>query len=84
MRDGLAVMGVEAKVTESFGPIVEEWLDGGQGKQGRLDKLCVRLGLKQASARSLRYQLLHRTVADSDTGSAYSRKAASRPAASAL
>ena len=62
-RDGLAVMGVEAKVTESFGPIVEDWLDGGQGKQARLATLCARLGLDHASALPLRYQLLHRTVA---------------------
>lgn len=63
MREGLAVMGIEAKVTESFGPLVEEWLDGGRGKEQRLAKLCIELGLKQAAALSLSYQLLHRTVA---------------------
>lgn len=63
MRDGLAVMGVEAKVTESFGQKVEDWLDGGEGKEKRLDKLCVELGLSQSSILSLRYQLFHRTVA---------------------
>jgi hypothetical protein len=62
-RDGLAVMGIEAKVTESFGPLVEEWLDGGTGKQARLEKLCDQLGLELSSSLSLRYQLLHRTVA---------------------
>jgi hypothetical protein len=62
-RHGLSVMGVEAKVTESCGPVVGEWLDGSEGKQLRLEKLCGRLGLKQGCALSLRYQLLHRTAA---------------------
>ena len=62
-RGGLAVMGVEAKVTESFGPVVEEWLDGGDSKELRLQRLCAQLGLNRTSALPLRYQLLHRTVA---------------------
>lgn len=63
MREGLAVMGIEAKVTESFGPLVGDWLDGGKGKEQRLAKLCIELGLKHTSSLGLRYQLLHRTVA---------------------
>ncbi|WP_300974506.1 hypothetical protein [Sphingomonas sp. LHG3406-1] len=60
---GLSVMGVEAKVIESFGPIVEEWLDGASGKEQRLQRLCAQLDLDRAAALRLRYQLLHRTVA---------------------
>lgn len=62
--DGLAVMGVEAKVDESFGPFVSEWLaDGSEGKRARLSNLCALLGIDPADAGSLRYQLLHRTAA---------------------
>ena len=63
MRDGLAVMGVEAKVTETFGPFVHEWLDGGDGKAQRLTGLCALLGLDRQASLNLRYQLLHRTAA---------------------
>lgn len=63
MRDGLAIMGVEAKVTESFGPFVHEWLDGGEGKEQRLAKLCLLLSLDPQEVLGLRYQLLHRTAA---------------------
>lgn len=60
---GLTIMGVEAKVTESFGKHVRNWLDGGAGKADRLEKLCDRLGITRGDAQDLRYQLLHRTVA---------------------
>lgn len=63
MREGLAVMGVEAKVTESFGPFVHEWLDDRDGKDGRLTNLCELLGLDRLNVLDLRYQLLHRTAA---------------------
>jgi hypothetical protein len=63
MREGLAVLGVEAKVTESFGSFVVDWLDGGEGKQQRLANLCALLTLDRERALSLRYQLLHRTAA---------------------
>jgi hypothetical protein len=56
---GFAVVGVEAKAKETFGPIVSEW----GGNPHRLDDLCKRLGLHPENVQDLRYQLLHRTVA---------------------
>jgi len=56
---GLAVVGVEGKAKESFGPLVSEWT----GDQRRLAGLCNRLDLEPVSVQDLRYQLLHRTVA---------------------
>lgn len=62
--DELAVMGVEAKVTESFGPLVSEWIgEGGEGKEDRLQRLCALLGFDRANVGDLRYQLFHRTAA---------------------
>lgn len=62
--DELAVMAVEAKVTESFGPLVSEWIgDGSEGKEDRLRRLCGLLGLDRGSVGDLRYQLFHRTAA---------------------
>lgn len=64
LPDDLAVMGVEAKVTESFGPLVSEWIGvGGEGKEDRLQRLCALLGLVRDSIGDLRYQLFHRTAA---------------------
>jgi hypothetical protein len=56
---GLAVVGVEGKAKESFGPLVSEWT----GDPRRLAELCNRLDLEPANIQDLRYQLLHRTVA---------------------
>jgi hypothetical protein len=61
-RAGLCVVGVEGKVDETFGPRVEEWLDGSTTKLARLQKLCAMLGLDLEKVRALRYQLLHRTA----------------------
>ena len=62
--DELAVMAVEAKVTESFGSLVSEWIgEGGEGKEDRLQRLCDLLGFDRASVGDLRYQLFHRTAA---------------------
>ena len=64
LDDGLAVMGVEAKVTESFGPTVAEWIaDASAGKHARLEKLCALFGLDAGNVGDLRYQLFHRTAA---------------------
>lgn len=64
LEDGLAILGIEAKVKESFGPIVRDWLDdGGANKEARLHGLCDFLGLELTAALDLRYQLLHRTAA---------------------
>jgi hypothetical protein len=62
--DGLIALGIEAKVDESFGPLVSDWLaDGSSGKRKRLEGLCTLLGVASASVMGLRYQLLHRTAA---------------------
>jgi hypothetical protein len=62
-NSGLAVIGVEAKVDESFGPRVDEWNDYSPGKLRRLAGLLDRLKLKSNCIGSLRYQLFHRTAA---------------------
>jgi hypothetical protein len=60
----LAVLGIEAKVDESFGPLVGEWLDaGGSTRVERLAGLCTLFRVNPTSVRDLRYQLLHRTAA---------------------
>jgi hypothetical protein len=61
LDDGLAVIAVEGKAREPFGPVVSKWNDS-EGKQDRLDDLCGRLGLAASAVGHLRYQLLHRTV----------------------
>ena len=59
---GLFVAGVEAKVSEPFGPTVSEWLaDASPGKVERLKFLRDKLGLHE-NVFALRYQLLHRTA----------------------
>ena len=61
--DTLAVLGIEAKVDESFGKLISEWLeDGGDGKARRLAHLCKMFALEPDSVGALRYQLLHRTA----------------------
>ena len=60
---GTAVIGVEAKVDESFGPLVAEWNDYGTGKLRRLVGLLDRLEFKSALIGHLRYQLFHRVTA---------------------
>ena len=58
----LAVIMVEGKVAEDFGPTVESWIvDASEGKQQRLDYLREELGLKGRDLSKIRYQLLHRT-----------------------
>ncbi len=57
-------IGVEGKVDETFGPLVEEWKpDTSPGRRKRLDFLCDLLGLDVKQVLDLRYQLLHRTAA---------------------
>jgi hypothetical protein len=65
LRDphGLSALAVEAKVSEPFGPTLEEWLaDGSPGKRARLDAICEMLGCAEPLPH-LRYQLFHRTAA---------------------
>jgi hypothetical protein len=58
-----AIVMVEGKVDESFGPLLEEWLrDASPGKLRRLAYLQETLGLEEVPLSGLRYQLLHRTA----------------------
>ena len=60
----LAVLGIEAKAGEPFGPTVHARLrDGSAGVRRRVEQLCSHLGIGIDDAHELRYQLLHRTVA---------------------
>ncbi len=62
--DGFAVLGIEGKVNESFGPLVSTWLiNDSANKQKRLSGLCKTLGLTGTDVSKLRYQLFHRTAA---------------------
>lgn len=59
----LVSIAVEGKVSESFGPTIQEWrMDSSPGKDKRLAYLCNELGLVSPLSDSLRYQLLHRTA----------------------
>jgi hypothetical protein len=60
---GIAVLCIEAKVDESFGPLVHEWNDYGPGKLRRLVGLLDLLEFKSKPIGTLRYQLFHRTAA---------------------
>lgn len=59
----LISIAVEGKVSEPFGPTLDEWREGGSpGKAIRLAFLCAELGLSQVLPGNLRYQLLHRAA----------------------
>jgi hypothetical protein len=59
----LAVIMVEGKVAETFGPMLSYWWkDGTPGKQERFDFICQTLGLPKDLPVEIRYQLLHRTA----------------------
>ncbi len=60
----LAAIAIEGKVTEAFGPRVDEWRkDDRGGKTERLGFLLTTLGLTvERLPDDLRYQLLHRTA----------------------
>lgn len=61
-QGAVAIM-VEGKVSESFGPTIDEWLrDASPGKQDRLAFLLRTLGLSAVPLGTVRYQLLHRTA----------------------
>ena len=63
IASGIALLGIEAKVDESFGQLVKDWEDGSESKKQRLAGLVKRLELDDNAVGQLRYQLLHRTVA---------------------
>ncbi|WP_407277665.1 hypothetical protein U5817_13425 [Aromatoleum evansii] len=63
---------VEGKVSESFGPTLEEWRrEASVGKEERLRFLLRSLGLGIAPADTVRYQLLHRAASAIITGEQY-------------
>jgi hypothetical protein len=61
--DKLGVLGIEAKVTESFGPLISEKLGGSEDARLRVRQLCDLFRLDPDHAGHLRYQLVHRTAA---------------------
>jgi hypothetical protein len=68
---------VEGKVSESFGPTLDEWLDqASPGKQERLLFLMRSLGLDSEPQGAIRYQLLHRAASAIITGEQYHAVAA--------
>lgn len=59
----LVSIAVEGKVSEPFGPTLEEWMEkASPGKKKRLDFLKNELGFKNNIPQNIRYQLLHRTA----------------------
>lgn len=59
----LVSIAVEGKVSEPFGPTIEEWLKlDSPGKRERLEFLQNKLSLEKPIPKTIRYQLLHRTV----------------------
>lgn len=59
----LVSIAVEGKVSEPFGPTMQEWLaDSSPDKAERLAYLCAQLGLVAPLPDGLRYQLLHRAA----------------------
>lgn len=62
-NDGLIAAMIEGKVSESFGPTLDEWRRGGSaGKRQRLSYLCQQLGIPEQFPLGIRYQLLHRAA----------------------
>ena len=60
---GVFACSIEAKVEESFGPTLGEWMKSpSPGKLERIAYLCQTLGLPANPPTELRYQLLHRTA----------------------
>jgi hypothetical protein len=54
---------IEGKVSESFGPTLEEWkVEESRGKRKRLEYIQELLGLPEELPLQIRYQLLHRTA----------------------
>lgn len=59
----LVSIAVEGKVSEPFGPTVQEWrTEASSGKSERLNFLCGKLGIEATVPDSTRYQLLHRAA----------------------
>jgi hypothetical protein len=79
LMNGIAIVAVEGKAGETFGKLVQQWLDGSQAKEKRLDGLCAILGLSREAAMPLRYQLLHRTASALLEARRYRTKTATLP-----
>ena len=62
IRSGLAVVGIEGKVSEPFGDYVFQWNDGSPGRATRVAASLKQLGMADDIAGGLRYRLIHRTV----------------------
>ena len=66
LDSGLGILAIEAKVDETFGPTVDEWLSDPKGDRptrlARLERLCSLLDLDVGAVGSIRYQLIHRTA----------------------
>lgn len=68
---------VEGKVSESFGPTLEQWRsEASPGKEERLSFLLRTLGLSTPPPGTVRYQLLHRVASAIITGEQYRAVAA--------
>ena len=68
----LVVIGVEAKVDETFGPTIgEKRVESSTGQSERLTYLEKQLGLAKPLPDSIRYQLLHRSVSALLTAQAF-------------
>jgi len=62
-NEGLVSIAVEGKVSESFGPTIDEWdYTSSPGKQERMTFLCSLLGIEFPLPGNIRYQLIHRTA----------------------
>ena len=61
--DDLLLAAVDGKVSEAFGPLIEDWFARpSEGKRERLRYLCGLLGISYPPPGHLRYQLFHRTA----------------------
>jgi len=61
-RDLISIA-VEGKVSEPFGPTIDEWMkDASEGKKESLSYLCSLIGLDVSLLGNIRYHLLHRTA----------------------
>jgi hypothetical protein len=61
--DELISIAIEGKVSEAFGPSVDEWLvDASDNKRARLESIRTLLGCEHAIPGTVRYQLLHRAA----------------------
>lgn len=62
-KNELVSIAVEGKVSEHFGPTLQEWMEqDSPGKRERLEFLKNELCLNVAIPKTIRYQLLHRTA----------------------